>query len=147
MDGVDLKPLFAGVDDERLLSALYGRIRRPRNEMQATFTLAWAATEMLYGDGFECLLEQDTLLQEYSHAFVLVGMPEVKSILDRVGALIPEELQAPEKLNERLEYIRPMFDELKNLLYEFFDTTKDVTAVLSRYVREHQDDFTEYTDG
>ena len=109
--------------------------------------LAVDATEILNGDGFGYLLAVDFSLEDYAQAFLAVGMPEVRPIFDRVRALIPVELQAPDKLAERLAFLRPSFEELNTLLYEFFDVTTDVNAVLSRYVRKHRDDFAEYVDG
>ena len=90
------------------------------------------------------LLEQAKPLDEYADAFVKIGMPQVKPIIDRVIALFSVELLAPEKLDDRLVFARGLFEELKLLLYEFFDATKDVVSVISRYVRQHRAEFEEF---
>jgi hypothetical protein len=146
MHNPDLKPLFDGANDEQLLCALSDRIRfpLPRNDSQRAFCDAWNATLMLNGDGFEMLLEQAKPLSEYADAFVKIGMPEVKPTFDRVIALIPAELFAPDKLDDLLEFARGRFEELKLLLYEFFDASKEIVPVISHYVRQNRDDFEEF---
>lgn len=145
MDDLDLTPLFDGTVDQRLLSVLYQRIRRTRNDAQLTFTLVWDVDEMLNGDGFENLLEQDTLLAEYANAFVKVGMPQVRPIFERASLLIPAEIQAPDKLHERMAFIRPISGQLSELLREYFAVTKDLDVNLSCFVRDHREDFEEYS--
>jgi hypothetical protein len=147
MEDLDLSSLFAGVNDERLISELLQRIRRARNDAQCTFCAVWEATELLNGDGFEMLLEQRNPMEGYAQAFVIIGMPQVKPIFDRVLALIPVELRSPENEDALFVHIRGLSDELNILLHEFFVQSKDIVSVISQYVREHQADFAEYVNG
>ena len=154
MDTEIPESLFDGSDDERLIDELWDRIERKsfrltraHNDSQRAFFLAWEATIMLNGDGFEYLLEQRFSLEDYAESFVKIGMPQVKPIFDRVGALIPAKLRSPENQKALFAYLHGLFDELKDLLYEFFDASKDIVTNLSRYVREHWNDFAAYADG
>ena len=92
MEDVDLKPLLAGVDDRRLIWALNDKIRRARNDAQGTFVVAMETVELLNGDGFEMLLEQQNPLEDYAQALIEIGLPQVRPIFDQVAKLIPKEL-------------------------------------------------------
>src|SRR5262245_27248189 len=116
MDDVDLKPSFEGANEERLLCALFDRIRRPPNDAQRAFCDAWNATRLLNGDGFEMLLEQDKPLREFADAFLKIGRSRVKPIFDRVITLV---------------FMHSLFEDLTLLLYEFFDVTKDIVPAIS----------------
>src|SRR5580692_8213168 len=100
----DIKPLFAGSDDEDLLFVLHRRIHNPRTDAQRTFRDAWDAFELVHSDGFEMLLEQSTPLEDYSAAFGKIGMPHVQPIFFRVLALIPPDLRQPQNEKALYEY-------------------------------------------
>jgi hypothetical protein len=144
MANPDVRPLFAGADDEGLLFALRQMIRSPRNDAQRTFCIALDAMELLNGDGFEILFEQTTSLEEYAAAFARIGMPQVQPIFDRVLALIPPDLCMPENEEALFDHLRGLFDDLKRLAYEFYGASKDVVPKLARFVRAQQGDFSEY---
>lgn len=123
VDDIDMQPLLDGADDERLLAALYMRIarksvrlHRPTNDCFRAYFLAWEAVEILNGDGFESMLEQEFSLEQYRDAFAAVGMPRVTPIFDRVIALIPGELRNSDRLDDLLVFSRNLFEPLKNLL-------------------------------
>jgi hypothetical protein len=141
MDGRDLELLLIGNDDERLLDALYRSIGAPQNDSQRTFCRVWEASELLASDGFESLFEQSIPLSEYAASFVKMGMSEVNGVFDRVLALIPPKLLLPESEDILFEHLRSLFEDLKALLYEYYDKSRDLTNTIARYVREHQSDF------
>ena len=147
MEELDLKPLFDGADDWRLLWVLDRKVRCPRNDAQRTFHIVCEATELVNSDGFEKLMEQDTSLEDYAESFVQIGMPQVKPIFDRVIALLPVELRSRDQETSLFEYIRGRFDELNKLMMEFLQASEDVVAMICRYVRDHRDDFAEYANG
>jgi hypothetical protein len=141
----DLRPLFAGSDDQGLLFALYSDIGNPRNDAQRTFHDAWEAFELVHSDGFEMLFEQRTPLETYAEALGRIGLPQVQPIFSRVFALIPPELRLPENEEALFEHLRGRFEELKQLGYEFYHACVAFAPVAARYVREHREDFSEYT--
>jgi len=140
----DFEPLFAGSEDESLLFDLYLGIENPRNDPQRTFHDAWEAWELMSSDGFEMLLEQQTPLETYAAAFGNIGMSEVQPIFSRVSALIPPGLRQAENKDALCEYLRTLFDELRQLAYEFYDATTEFVPIAARYLRQHQNDFAEY---
>jgi hypothetical protein len=144
----DLRPLFAGVDDEFLLFALHRRIRHPCDGVQSTFCLAWEGFEFIHSDGFEIVLGPNTALAECGKAFAEIGMPEAEAIFSQVLALISPNLLLPENEEALREYLQDHFDELQDLAYKFYDACEkaDFVALASRYVRQHRDDFYQYVD-
>ena len=139
MSNQDLDRLFAGADDERL-DALFRSIDQPRNEVEYTFCCVWEASELLASDGFEMLFEQATSLDEYAACFVKIGMLDVKPIFDRVKALIPGELQVPGNEEAMWSHSRNLFDEMKLLLSEYYEKSKNLLPTIGKYVREHRAD-------
>lgn len=139
--------LITGTDDELLLFTLSRRISNASNEAQRTFCTVWEAAEFLPSDGFESLLEQATPLEEYAAAYARIGMPQIAPLFDRVLALIPPELRSPEKEEARFRHIHGLFEKLKQLLYEYLDSTADLLPTMAQYVREHRSDFTAYFEG
>ena len=99
---------------------------------------------MLNSDGFEYLVDQDPGLEAYAIAFDQIGMPQVKPIFERVTALIPAHLRLRENEEAMHVYLREKFDDLQNLLSEFFGASAEVLTFLGRFVREHKADFAVY---
>ena len=80
-------------------------------------------------------------MEEYAEAVAEVGMPQLKSIFDRVLALVPDELRKPENHTSLFKHLRGLFEELKQLAYESYKASDDSPAIVARYVRKHSDQF------
>jgi hypothetical protein len=152
-EDAELKSLFAGVEDEQLLYALYDKVtrNRARSSLENSFCLVWESSEMINGDGFEMLIEQIPSLEEYSQAYTDVGMPQVSEVFARVIALIPTEMrQRSEGNGEYIEtklfqYIHEHFEVLNQLMLEFFDASKEEIAILGQFIRDHPEEFAKYS--
>lgn len=138
------KSVFAGSDDEGPLFALRWEIQSPKNEAQRTLCTVCDAAALLYSDGFERLLEQETTLEEYAAALVRVGLPQVEPIFSRVIELIPPKLRNRKNQDAMFSHVRDKFEAMKVLLYEFYDASADLFPTVARYVRAHRKEFSEY---
>jgi len=149
----DLKPLLSGIDDEFLIFALYHKmmdVGGRRTVIQNAFYLAWEATELINSDGFEKLVEQAPTLEEYSKAFDNIGMTQVCLVFQKVISLLPANLRMRNEENRYPDEAKLFndvgnhYDELYQLMCEFFEASESVVEVLGHFVREHREHFIKF---
>jgi hypothetical protein len=113
-----LEAVLAGSEQDADLWALYLSITSPKNEVQRDFHRAWEALILLASDGFEKHYEQDRSLEDYAEAVAEVGMRQLKPIIDRDLAHVPEEVRKPGNEEALLEDLYGLLEEQKGLAYD-----------------------------